>query len=180
MAEPPENLQRVKGAREPASRHTRQQPPFEGDSGLALLHGNDPTENLLLLSLRPVPQGAETKGAARGGEDEIPRPQGARLKGSNVQDVPTSEGGSGLEQLQSDRGGGRTKPLDVSRTQFLAALEEYEARQGKTSLEVAVAAGASVLIAAVAVFPMLYFLTLVQHPNLFGRLPACTAVAHLV
>lgn len=43
-------------------------------------------------------------------------------------------------------------------------VEAYEARQGKTGREVLVAAGAAVLIAVVAIFPMLYFLTLVKHP----------------
>jgi hypothetical protein len=44
------------------------------------------------------------------------------------------------------------------------ALEEYEARQGKTGREVLVAAVASVVTAVVVIFPMLYFLTRVEHP----------------
>jgi uncharacterized membrane protein YphA (DoxX/SURF4 family) len=44
------------------------------------------------------------------------------------------------------------------------ALEEYEARQGKTGREVLVAAVASIVTAVVIVFPMLYFLTRVEHP----------------
>jgi hypothetical protein len=44
------------------------------------------------------------------------------------------------------------------------ALEADEARQGKTGREILVAASAAVAIAAVAIFPMLYFLTRVEHP----------------
>jgi hypothetical protein len=43
-------------------------------------------------------------------------------------------------------------------------LEAYEARQGKTGREVLVAAVSAVAISVVAIFPMLYFLTLVEHP----------------
>ena len=43
-------------------------------------------------------------------------------------------------------------------------LEEYEARQGKTGLEILIAIVASVVIAVVAIFPILYALTLVEHP----------------
>ena len=43
-------------------------------------------------------------------------------------------------------------------------LEAYEARQGKTGREILVAAGAAVLITVVAIFPMLYLLTRVEHP----------------
>ncbi len=46
----------------------------------------------------------------------------------------------------------------------LEELEEYEARQGKTDLEIFIAAVASVVIAAVVIFPMLYFLTMVERP----------------
>lgn len=46
----------------------------------------------------------------------------------------------------------------------LDQLEEYEERQGKTGTEIAIAAGASALIAAVVIFPMLYVLTRVEHP----------------
>ena len=44
------------------------------------------------------------------------------------------------------------------------ALEAYEERQGKTGREVLVAAVTAIVIAAVVIFPMLYFLTLVKHP----------------
>ena len=44
------------------------------------------------------------------------------------------------------------------------ALEEYEARQGKTGREILVAAVASIVTAVVVIFPMLYFLTMVEHP----------------
>ena len=54
MAEPPENLERVERLREPASRQAGLQPPLEGDSGLALLDGDDPTENLFSLAPWPV------------------------------------------------------------------------------------------------------------------------------
>jgi hypothetical protein len=43
-------------------------------------------------------------------------------------------------------------------------LEAYEARQGKTGREVLVAAVSAVAIAVMVIFPMLYFLTLVEHP----------------
>lgn len=43
-------------------------------------------------------------------------------------------------------------------------LEEYEARQGKTGREVMVAAGAAVAIAILVIFPMLFFLTRIEHP----------------
>jgi hypothetical protein len=43
-------------------------------------------------------------------------------------------------------------------------LEEYEARQGKTGREVLVAAVAAIGISVVVIFPMLIFLTLVEHP----------------
>jgi uncharacterized membrane protein YphA (DoxX/SURF4 family) len=43
-------------------------------------------------------------------------------------------------------------------------LEEYEARQGKTGLEILIAIVASVVIAVAAIFPILYALTLVEHP----------------
>jgi uncharacterized membrane protein YphA (DoxX/SURF4 family) len=46
----------------------------------------------------------------------------------------------------------------------LDALEEREARQGKTGTEVIIAACASLAVAVVVVFPMLYFLTRVAHP----------------
>jgi hypothetical protein len=43
-------------------------------------------------------------------------------------------------------------------------LEAYEARQGKTGREVLVAAVSAVAISVVVIFPMLYFLTLIEHP----------------
>jgi hypothetical protein len=46
----------------------------------------------------------------------------------------------------------------------LEKLEEYEARQGKTGLEILIAIVASVVIAVAAIFPILYALTLVEHP----------------
>jgi hypothetical protein len=46
----------------------------------------------------------------------------------------------------------------------LDKLEEYEARRGKTWLEILIAAAASVVIPVVVIFPMLYFLTQVEHP----------------
>jgi len=46
----------------------------------------------------------------------------------------------------------------------LDKLEEYEERQGKTKMELLIAAAASVAIAVVVIFPMLYFLTRVEHP----------------
>lgn len=46
----------------------------------------------------------------------------------------------------------------------LDALEAYEARQGKTGREILIAALAAVVIAIVVIFPMLYFLTRVEHP----------------
>ena len=46
----------------------------------------------------------------------------------------------------------------------LDQLEEYEERLGKTGREIAIAAVASLLIAIVVIFPMLYFLTRVEHP----------------
>jgi uncharacterized membrane protein YphA (DoxX/SURF4 family) len=44
------------------------------------------------------------------------------------------------------------------------ALEKYQARQGKTARELAVAAVVAVVTAGVIVFPMLFFLTRVEHP----------------
>ena len=46
----------------------------------------------------------------------------------------------------------------------IEAMEEYEARQGKTGREILLAAVAAVVIAAVVIFPLLYLLTLVEHP----------------
>lgn len=46
----------------------------------------------------------------------------------------------------------------------LDALEAYEERQGKTKAELIIAAVASIAIALVVIFPMLYFLTRVEHP----------------
>jgi uncharacterized membrane protein YphA (DoxX/SURF4 family) len=46
----------------------------------------------------------------------------------------------------------------------IEAMEEYEARQGKTGREILLAAGAALVIAAVVMFPLLYLLTLVEHP----------------
>ena len=46
----------------------------------------------------------------------------------------------------------------------LDALEEYEARRGKTGVEVVIAAGVALALAIVVIFPMLYFLTQVEHP----------------
>ncbi|MBI4641584.1 MAG: DoxX family membrane protein, partial [Candidatus Tectomicrobia bacterium] len=43
-------------------------------------------------------------------------------------------------------------------------MEEYEERQGKTGLEILIAVIASIVIALIAIFPMLYFLTTVEHP----------------
>lgn len=46
----------------------------------------------------------------------------------------------------------------------LDELEAYEERQGKTGMEIAIAAGSAVAIALVVIFPMLYFLTRIEHP----------------
>jgi hypothetical protein len=46
----------------------------------------------------------------------------------------------------------------------LEELEEYEERLGKTGAEVGIAAVSSVLIALVVIFPMLFFLTRIEHP----------------
>ncbi|MGE3536318.1 MAG: hypothetical protein AB7N91_02650 [Candidatus Tectimicrobiota bacterium] len=46
----------------------------------------------------------------------------------------------------------------------LDELEEYEERLGKTGREIVIAAVASLLIAIVVIFPMLYVLTQVEHP----------------
>lgn len=43
-------------------------------------------------------------------------------------------------------------------------LEEYEERLGKTGAEIGIAAVASFAISLVVIFPMLWFLTLVEHP----------------
>lgn len=43
-------------------------------------------------------------------------------------------------------------------------LEAYEARQGKTGREILVAAVSAMAISVLVIFPMLYFLTLVEHP----------------
>jgi hypothetical protein len=48
--------------------------------------------------------------------------------------------------------------------------EAYEAREGKTGREIAVAAFFSLLIAALVIFPLLIILTMVEHPNLFAPL----------
>ncbi|MGE3538021.1 MAG: hypothetical protein AB7N91_11390 [Candidatus Tectimicrobiota bacterium] len=46
----------------------------------------------------------------------------------------------------------------------LDAIEAYEERRGKTGTEIAIAAGASLAIALVVIFPMLYALTRIEHP----------------
>lgn len=43
-------------------------------------------------------------------------------------------------------------------------LKEHQGRRGKTGLKIVITAIAAVAIAAVVIFPMLYFLTLVEHP----------------
>jgi uncharacterized membrane protein YphA (DoxX/SURF4 family) len=49
-------------------------------------------------------------------------------------------------------------------------LEAYEARQGKTGREMAVAAISAAVISALVIFPLLIFLTMVKHPNLITTL----------
>ncbi len=48
-------------------------------------------------------------------------------------------------------------------------MEEYQARQGKTGREIAVALISAAAISAVVIFPLLIFLTMVEHPNLFTQ-----------
>ncbi len=48
-------------------------------------------------------------------------------------------------------------------------MEEYQARQGKTGREITVALISAAAISAVVIFPLLIFLTMVEHPNLFTQ-----------